>query len=62
MKFFEYSIKFDGDEIGKMVTPFDDPRKAAEEWLERVPALISVPIRIKLEKEPGLLVAEREES
>ena len=62
MKFYGYFILYDGEKVGDMISASDDPRKAANEWLEKIPSLISVGIRRTLEHEPGLLVAEKEGS
>ena len=59
MKFYGYSILYDGKEVGGMISASDDPRKAANEWLEKIPSLISIGIRRTLKREPGLLVAEK---
>ena len=60
MKFYSYSIVFDGKKVGEMISAFDDPRIAAKEWLDKIPSLVSAGIERLLKKEPGLLVAERE--
>ena len=61
MKFYGYFILYDGEKVGDMISASDDPRKAANEWLEKIPSLISAGIRRTLEREPGLLVAEKAE-
>jgi hypothetical protein len=60
MIFYGFRIIFDGKEVGNMITPTEDPKKAAQEWLDKIPDLISIPIRKAIENEPGLLIAERE--
>ena len=42
-----------------MISASDDPKVAANEWLEKIPSLLTAGIRRTLRKEPGLLVAER---
>ena len=59
MEFYGYSILYDGKEVGSMISTSDDPRKAANEWLEKTPFLITIGIRRTLKREPGLLVAEK---
>ena len=59
MKFYGYSILYDGKEVGGMISASDDPRKAANEWLEKIPSLVSAGIRRTMKREPGLLVAEK---
>ena len=59
MKFYGYFILYDGKKVGDMISASDDPRKAANEWLEKIPSLVSAGIRRTLKREPGLLVAEK---
>ncbi|MCL4342740.1 MAG: hypothetical protein M1267_02655 [Candidatus Thermoplasmatota archaeon] len=59
MKFYGYSMVYDGKKVGEMISASDDPKVAANEWLEKIPSLLTAGIRRTLRKEPGLLVAER---
>lgn len=61
MKFYGYSIFYDGKKVGEMISTSDDPRKAADEWLDKIPTMVSAGILKTIKDEPGLLVAEKNE-
>ena len=61
MKFYGYSIFYDGKKVGEMISTSDDPRKAADEWLDKIPTMVSAGILKTIKDEPGLRVAEKNE-
>jgi hypothetical protein len=61
MKFYRYSIFYDGKKVGEMISTNDDPRKATDEWLDKISTMVSAGILKTLKDEPGLLVVEKNE-
>ena len=59
MKFYQFHIFLGDDLIGEDITPMDDPKAVAIDWLSKAPEFIRAGILRTMKDEPGLLVAEK---
>lgn len=54
-----YLILMDGKVYGEISTSTEDPSKALQEWMDRIPGIISIPLRRIIEENKGKVTAVR---
>ncbi len=59
MKFYQYNMVLDGKRIGEMISPLEDKEQVINQWLDKVPRMISIKIREIREKDPDAFDARR---
>ncbi len=59
-KLYKYFIFYDGTKVGEIISANEDSKEVANEWLEKVPFLISAAVRRTLKQDPNLLMVKKQ--
>lgn len=59
MDLIHYLILMDGEVYGEISTGTEDPSKALQEWMDRIPGIISLPLKRIIEENKGKVTAVR---